>query len=103
MIRRPPRSTLFPYTTLFRSYRDLLDRRRVAHRDTGLYRARASLRRTLADDVRVGLLRAGDVELQLYHPRLGYGAVPDAAAPARLPSGLRSGTGHQSRPWRAAG
>src|SRR5258708_8250177 len=22
MIRRPPRSTLFPYTTLFRSYRD---------------------------------------------------------------------------------
>src|SRR3712207_7649371 len=27
MIRRPPRSTLFPYTTLFRSDRDLLDRR----------------------------------------------------------------------------
>src|SRR3989442_6456144 len=24
MIRRPPRSTLFPYTTLFRSYRDTL-------------------------------------------------------------------------------
>src|SRR3712207_7512586 len=39
MIRRPPRSTLFPYTTLFRSRRDpavgvaaarLLDRRRQA-------------------------------------------------------------------------
>src|SRR3712207_7636310 len=28
MIRRPPRSTLFPYTTLFRSYADL--------RNTGL-------------------------------------------------------------------
>src|SRR5258707_9283987 len=27
MIRRPPRSTLFPYTTLFRSRRHLLDRR----------------------------------------------------------------------------
>src|SRR3989475_4964874 len=28
MIRRPPRSTLFPYTTLFRSpHRDVLDRR----------------------------------------------------------------------------
>src|SRR2546426_8369764 len=27
MIRRPPRSTLFPYTTLFRSPADLLDRR----------------------------------------------------------------------------
>src|SRR3712207_7685449 len=24
MIRRPPRSTLFPYTTLFRSYLDIL-------------------------------------------------------------------------------
>src|SRR5947208_6186246 len=27
MIRRPPRSTLFPYTTLFRSSRDAPDRR----------------------------------------------------------------------------
>src|SRR3712207_489879 len=26
MIRRPPRSTLFPYTTLFRSFRTLTDR-----------------------------------------------------------------------------
>jgi len=33
MIRRPPRSTLFPYTTLFRSVaaRDLLDRIGTAH------------------------------------------------------------------------
>src|SRR5258708_11516582 len=38
MIRRPPRSTLFPYTTLFRSpwngaSRKFLERRRVAHRE----------------------------------------------------------------------
>src|SRR5256885_11278440 len=38
MIRRPPRSTLFPYTTLFRSRRleqllDLRPRRRHLHRD----------------------------------------------------------------------
>src|SRR2546430_7188167 len=33
MIRRPPRSTLFPYTTLFRSQSDLPRRhRRAAHR-----------------------------------------------------------------------
>src|SRR5256884_2873714 len=32
MIRRPPRSTLFPYTTLFRSQSD---RRLQAHRQTG--------------------------------------------------------------------
>src|SRR2546427_13122956 len=34
MIRRPPRSTLFPYTTLFRSRcHDVLLRRRTAARD----------------------------------------------------------------------
>src|SRR3712207_8358135 len=32
MIRRPPRSTLFPYTTLFRSLRELAGRARVAAR-----------------------------------------------------------------------
>src|SRR5256885_5822228 len=29
MIRRPPRSTLFPYTTLFRSIEDADDRKRL--------------------------------------------------------------------------
>src|ERR1039458_8634058 len=33
MIRRPPRSTLFPYTTLFRSHRDLC---RPGARSTGI-------------------------------------------------------------------
>src|SRR2546430_4015861 len=31
MIRRPPRSTLFPYTTLFRSLRDRWRSRRGSH------------------------------------------------------------------------
>src|SRR3989441_4697356 len=35
MIRRPPRSTLFPYTTLFRSGRHVADRRPVRHRQGG--------------------------------------------------------------------
>src|SRR3712207_8031185 len=30
MIRRPPRSTLFPYTTLFRSYEGVSDPQKVA-------------------------------------------------------------------------
>src|SRR2546430_11781615 len=34
MIRRPPRSTLFPYTTLFRS---LLQRLRIVDRDVRLF------------------------------------------------------------------
>src|SRR3712207_9105241 len=46
MIRRPPRSTLFPYTTLFRSPADL--------RDGG----RAARRRTLRSAVRGLLVRA---------------------------------------------
>src|SRR2546422_6731796 len=37
MIRRPPRSTLFPYTTLFRSIGDpFLSRKDVAHYETWL-------------------------------------------------------------------
>src|SRR2546425_9412879 len=31
MIRRPPRSTLFPYTTLFRSAREEVARRSLTH------------------------------------------------------------------------
>src|SRR5256885_5458108 len=31
MIRRPPRSTLFPYTTLFRSHADLAEAARQVH------------------------------------------------------------------------
>src|SRR5688572_33408039 len=34
MIRRPPRSTLFPYTTLFRSGEIRFEGRRVEHRAT---------------------------------------------------------------------
>src|SRR2546426_4970212 len=34
MIRRPPRSTLFPYTTLFRSDAQRVDELRLARRDS---------------------------------------------------------------------
>src|SRR2546426_5372404 len=49
MIRRPPRSTLFPYTTLFRSQVQLLESLRVGdvgedRRDPGLARDRKSTR-----------------------------------------------------------
>src|SRR5256885_17101075 len=55
MIRRPPRSTLFPYTTLFRSHRgsldllrgfgDALGQARDRHAYVGGYRTRAGLER----------------------------------------------------------
>src|SRR2546422_6121900 len=45
MIRRPPRSTLFPYTTLFRSLGDGKDPRaavdQVVHDDDGIVRQHA--------------------------------------------------------------
>src|SRR3989442_7681030 len=50
MIRRPPRSTLFPYTTLFRSLVALGDRGDVALRHDA---ARAELGDGLDDDVAV--------------------------------------------------
>src|SRR5258708_16656250 len=40
MIRRPPRSTLFPYTTLFRSHVHLADFAFEADRDDVIARAR---------------------------------------------------------------
>src|SRR5687767_15261518 len=43
MLRRPPRSTLFPYTTLFRSVRE---------RSRGLGRGRCRFERTAALDAR---------------------------------------------------
>ena len=47
MIRRPPRSTLFPYTTLFRSIADEGKARRAAAEEE-LKKMEAELRDTLA-------------------------------------------------------
>src|SRR2546428_9997423 len=38
MIRRPPRSTLFPYTTLFRSFNNLIQRNQSAAFSSGKVR-----------------------------------------------------------------
>src|SRR3712207_8865769 len=45
MIRRPPRSTLFPYTTLFRSGHDVAHALHVARRAAAHAHARPRLRR----------------------------------------------------------
>src|SRR5438034_7834743 len=66
MIRRPPRSTLFPYTTLFRSHRARED----AHRDRGRNRFRVSRRghRLLPGDLS-GVLAARGGHLAARCPR----------------------------------
>src|SRR3712207_7144330 len=53
MIRRPPRSTLFPYTTLFRSWRPALE---GASYGAELAEARAAMKRQDRDAAE-GLLR----------------------------------------------
>src|SRR3712207_9127054 len=62
MIRRPPRSTLFPYTTLFRSVARLArqlraDRRHVARADAFCV---ANAARTLTRGKPTGAVAAGD-------------------------------------------
>src|SRR5687767_15473226 len=74
MIRRPPRSTLFPYTTLFRSF---------ARGDVSIF-ARRPLR--LAGDRRkIRVIRSGNVRTY----RRGAG-VPPALAPGVPPGALGS-------------
>src|SRR5438132_14156797 len=51
MIRRPPRSTLFPYTTLFRSSGHLVQLGAVAVLDAGLARKDRRLQQVLSDDL----------------------------------------------------
>src|SRR2546430_6746100 len=55
MIRRPPRSTLFPYTTLFRSRRDHRIRIRPRHRTHRHHTPDSAARRRGKDD-RTGTL-----------------------------------------------
>src|SRR2546426_3533347 len=70
MIRRPPRSTLFPYTTLFRS----LVGGRAGQRDTQLPRGRAE---HLADVHRRRAGGAGRARLR-HAVRDGRAQLPDA-------------------------
>src|SRR3712207_8934610 len=64
MIRRPPRSTLFPYTTLVRSIRALAREMRRHHRATAEHSHRlAALCRKIADRMGLDALAATEVEL----------------------------------------
>src|SRR5256886_6833157 len=108
MIRRPPRSTLFPYTTLFRSAGAALpDVRRRARTLLGaLLQLRAAARvagHDEADGSRVLLLRLGGVGQLLVLPLVRArhhrpGLEPGAAQgtqgvqlPSTVPLGLRRG------------
>src|SRR5256886_13596430 len=75
MIRRPPRSTLFPYTTLFRSYREMETAFRPSHADY-TYQAKYGIRnwqgggRTSARET-IGRVAAGAVAKKILKERYG--------------------------------
>src|SRR3712207_7598388 len=86
MIRRPPRSTLFPYTTLFRSCLDLAERAEPELRgrdqrqwlerlDTEHDNVRAALGWALAHDAETALRLAADrksTRLNSSHANISY-------------------------------
>src|SRR2546428_9281039 len=69
MIRRPPRSTLFPYTTLFRSFRaDLLEGKRILVTGGG-----TGLGREIADEyARLGAEDRKSTRLNSSHDQISY-------------------------------
>src|SRR5438270_2667905 len=77
MIRRPPRSTLFPYTTLFRSYVQSMVRRRasqqIAHGDPTARRAACQVNFSLIPGVpRIKLKDRKSTRLNSSHSQISY-------------------------------
>src|SRR5258706_4002471 len=62
MIRRPPRSTLFPYTTLFRSRQQRVSLRRQASELTTLAEAAAAIPTVKAIPVKIEIAAAARSE-----------------------------------------
>src|SRR3712207_9148231 len=93
MIRRPPRSTLFPYTTLFRSEgrRSGLDIRGRGQVDRVYGYFTAVLEAVGAADLRLPLIGIDlDVQVDPYQPRLWNTLVPPVAPLDRKSTRLNS-------------
>src|SRR3712207_9517716 len=97
MIRRPPRSTLFPYTTLFRSV-GVVEDRLVLERDDDPLRDRRGVRRS------VGRLQVREVgradEMHELRQAEGPAGIVDEDLPAEPRSRSEEHTSElQSRPY----
>src|SRR3712207_4953327 len=90
MIRRPPRSTLFPYTTLFRSYFERIDgngdpddgQSLEINNGGGTYDERAVVDGGFLELVRLGVLPAGDPDVTGTLPEV------DATISRQTPNGV---------------
>src|SRR3712207_8577351 len=74
MIRRPPRSTLFPYTTLFRSFR------LAVNLSPAQFAAGSDLNRVVFDALRLSGLAAHRLELEITESLLIEDQAPAVAA-----------------------
>src|SRR5690348_17966702 len=74
MIRRPPRSTLFPYTTLFRSVRDLMLDRPTVDLDLAIEGEVAQVAQSVASATggRPVLQDRKSTRLNSSHPSISY-------------------------------
>src|SRR5258705_7954610 len=76
MIRRPPRSTLFPYTTLFRSYIDRLAAIADGHRKHATWNLDgAHLKPVKIDDLEAGIVPGDRESTRLNSRHLGISYV----------------------------
>src|SRR2546422_3689770 len=83
MIRRPPRSTLFPYTTLFRSRDERRARARHADHEGRTHRVRSARARTPDRLTRVGADQVVD-ELRARPPVIGRSEEHTSELQSRL-------------------
>src|SRR5688572_30958376 len=77
MIRRPPRSTLFPYTTLFRSRSERLDEKHlqrvhIGQRDTGNPRSDQFVHHRLGPQRLLQFLDRKSTRLNSSHSQISY-------------------------------
>src|SRR2546430_12333372 len=93
MIRRPPRSTLFPYTTLFRSLFAGLVLAGVDHWTVSSVSPRLAELPGISDAVRARLQDAGWTD--------GFRLAPAPAAGGAYPPRITPGQGPAARPTRA--
>src|SRR2546430_14473050 len=81
MIRRPPRSTLFPYTTLFRSHDGVARGREQV--DVVECRDRLA-RQAVQDDAHLLLLHRPKLGVRRVQEPLGHFELPDLVLPHRV-------------------
>src|ERR1051326_228215 len=98
MIRRPPRSTLFPYTTLFRSIAGLLRRQLVSRSQIVGSHPRAARREELHTHYGIRMVEANRdaVSLKPAHEAASPAPAREPANDAATREGERHGEGDSS-------